>query len=215
MLSEVEKIKSEIKAGNFLRDDFFIRNTAVVARELPGKIFVKISGDDILAARICETEAYMGKGDMACHSAPGLTERNRPMFEKGGIMYVYLIYGVHRCFNFVCGPEGIGTAVLIRAGEVLCGKETISRNRGLNTGTNLLSGPGNFAKGFGIDRKDNYKKLTGNEFYILDGYIRDGERIFRSKRTGIKKSADMPLRFYLSANPCVSKGDLGEEFIQN
>ena len=75
-----------------------------------------------VAVRIVEVEAYEGADDPASHAWQGPTTRNASMFEPGGRIYVYTMHG-HACLNIVCGPEGVASAVLVRAGEVVAGLE--------------------------------------------------------------------------------------------
>ena len=85
-----------------LRRTFYRRNTLHVARDLLGRELCRsLSAGEVLRARIVEVEAYDGPADRASHAHRGRTRRNSPMFEAGGMAYVYLIYGVHHCLNVV------------------------------------------------------------------------------------------------------------------
>jgi len=107
-----------------LSEDFFDDDVLSVARKLLGKFVV--CGD--LVGRIVETEAY-SEGDPASHSFSGKGFRNAVMFGRAGRAYVYFTYGMYYCFNVVCGDEGKGEAVLIRAVEPVCGAEEMGKNR--------------------------------------------------------------------------------------
>lgn len=102
-------------AGTPLPEDFFHSRTALeLAPALLG-VHINIPAEDIVC-RITETEAYMGAGDAACHASDGRrTARTEVMFRRGGIFYVYLIYGMYHCANIVSGKEGSGEAVLLRS----------------------------------------------------------------------------------------------------
>ena len=199
---------------------FFRRKPEIVAKELLGKIIVKKDRDIWLAAKIVEVEAYLSKGDLSCHAATGKTLRNAPMFEPGGVLYVYKIYGVHHCINFVTEDEGKGSAVLIRACEPLLGIDKMKQNRNVqitktkkvetkNTNTiiklpELCKGPGNLAKAFGFTRKDNYRNLKSPDFFIQKNDFPKNADISVSKRIGITKSADLMLRYFFEDSLYVS-----------
>ena len=116
------------------------------AIELAPKLLGKVLQFEEVAIRILETEAYMPI-DSACHAHRGKTKRNAPMFEEGGILYVYLCYGIHQMLNVVSGKKGEAQAVLIRAGEVLSGTEVVcTRRKNLD-----LIGPGKLTQALAIN----------------------------------------------------------------
>ncbi|MFP4544703.1 MAG: DNA-3-methyladenine glycosylase [Candidatus Kapaibacterium sp.] len=193
---------SEI-SGKIPGKDFYLRDTSEVARDLIGKVLSRRTRDGLISGRIVETEAYLQEGDTASHSYPGLTKRNAPMFEEGGTLYIYKIYGIHLCANIVTGKKGSGSAVLIRACEPLEGISRMKINRGTANERILMKGPGNCAKAFGFSLNDNFKKLFSDEIFILDdGYSAYG--IIESPRIGISKSAELNLRYFMKASPFVS-----------
>ena len=96
----------------------YAADAVTMAKMLLGKwLCRRLDGGTVLKARIVETEAYCGEGDTACHAHCGKTERNAPMYEAGGIAYVYLCYGMHNLLNVVTGVKGYSEAVLIRGVE--------------------------------------------------------------------------------------------------
>lgn len=117
--------------------EWFRRDVVEVARDLVGRYLVR----GPVTLRITEVEAYLGPADSACHTSMGRTPRNAPMWGPGGHAYVYLCYGIHNMLNVVTG-EGEGTAVLIRAAELVKGHTIIQKRRGGKRGPVLLTGPG-------------------------------------------------------------------------
>ena len=96
--------------------DFFRMDTTRVAREIIGTWFARRHRNQWYGARIVETEAYLGSKDAAAHSWRGRrTPRVEPMYQDGGHLYVFFVYGMHHCANVVTQPAGIAEAVLLRA----------------------------------------------------------------------------------------------------
>jgi DNA-3-methyladenine glycosylase len=195
--------------------DFYLRDPREVARDLLGKLLVRREGKSQLAGRIVEVEAYLGTDDPAAHSAAGRTARNEVLFGPPGHAYVYFIYGVHYCLNVSCMAEGDAGCVLIRALEPISGFEKMARNRKLTISAHptqhelrqLTSGPGRLTQALGITRPlDNGKDMTvrSSDLQILDDGFQ-AERISTSKRIGITKAAEAPLRFTIAGNAFVSR----------
>jgi DNA-3-methyladenine glycosylase len=194
-----------------LERKFYTRELLTVSRELLGKILVKNDGKTVFSGRIVEVEAYDGSMDEAAHTYIGKTKRNEIMFGVGGFLYVYFTYGAHFCSNVVTGKEGEGTAVLIRAVEPVDGITRMAHNRfGRNLikdkeKYNLTSGPGKVCQALSIT-KDHYgTDLTGDKIFLLDQPKIKESQIVISKRIGIKKSVDLPWRFYIKDNPYISR----------
>jgi len=158
-----------------------------------------------------EVEAYLGQGDLAAHAAAGRTARNSVLFGPPGHAYVYFIYGNHYCLNVSCLPDGVPGCILVRALEPLTGTKEMARLRGISLDAPgrlrlLTSGPGRLAEAFGITReRDNGKDLTNfnSDLFIADDGERRG-RVLKTVRIGIRKAAEMPLRYTLAGNPFVS-----------
>jgi DNA-3-methyladenine glycosylase len=123
-----------------LKTDFFNRDPRRVARALLGKLLVRKTPRGILAGRIVETEAYLGKGDAAAHAAAGRTPRNSVLFGPPGHAYVYFIYGNHHCLNVSCLPDGVPGCVLFRALEPVAGIEQMAEARGIELEQQLVWG---------------------------------------------------------------------------
>ncbi len=194
-----------------LGKEFYTRNTITVAKELLGKIFVKKENGIYLSGKIVEVEAYDGAIDEAAHTFGGITERNKIMFKDGGYLYVYFTYGVHFCCNIVTDKKGRGTAILIRAIEPLEGIEYMAKKRYgrkikiEKEKLNLTNGPGKICQAFNINRKHYGVNLTGDRIFLLEQPKLKKSEIAISHRIGIKKSVDLPWRFYIKHNPFVSK----------
>jgi DNA-3-methyladenine glycosylase len=185
---------------------FYERPTLRVARDLLGKVLVRNTGAgaERRLARIVEVEAYLGLKDAASHARRGPTPRAAIMFGPPGRLYVYLIYGMHHCMNFVTEADGTAGAVLIRAAEPLSGFDGLPAAGGR---PGLLCGPGKVCAALSITRADNGLDLTaGGRFFAAD----DGARAPRraaSARVGVAYAgpwAERKLRFYVPGNPHVS-----------
>lgn len=194
-----------------LERNFYTRELLTVARNLLGKILVKKDKDIIISGKIVEVEAYDGSIDEAAHTFIGKTKRNEITFGIGGFFYVYFTYGAHFCCNVVTGKIGQGTAVLIRAIEPIKGEDIMIKNRfkrdlvNEKEKYNLTNGPGKICQAMSINKNHYGLDLTGNKVYLLDAPEIKEDDIIITKRIGIKKSVDLPWRFYIKDNPYVSK----------
>ena len=188
---------------------FYNRDPRLVGPDLLGKILVRRQGRKLLTGRIVEVEAYLGADDPAAHASIGKTPRNSVLFGPPGYAYVYFIYGNHYCLNVSCLQEGTPGGILFRALEPMEGIKEMFRLRGIAEGMDLrrlTSGPGRLAAAFGITReRDNAKDLTNSrsDLYIADDRS-DPPRVLITKRIGITKAADMPLRYIVAGNRFVS-----------
>jgi DNA-3-methyladenine glycosylase len=190
----MQQFKPDFKKA--LPEAFYLRNTEEVAKDLLGKVIVFNKDFHTLCGEIVETEAYIPEGDEANHAARGMTKRNEMMFSKGGVIYIYLIYGMYYCINAVTEDEGVGSAVLIRALRPVAGIEKMQENRKKEKLKDLCSGPGKLAGAFGFSKADNGKSLTSPDLFIQDYKSYSPDEITADTRIGIQKSADLPLRFY-------------------
>ncbi len=112
---------------------FFERDVLEMAPDLLGKVLVRRFEDGReVRLMITEVEAYRGVEDQACHARFGKTERNKIMWGKAGLVYVYLIYGMYWMLNLVTGEEGKPQAVLVRGLEGVGGPGRVGRLLELN-----------------------------------------------------------------------------------
>ena len=184
---------------------FFERPSIRVAPDLLGRLLVRDEGRLRLVGRIVEVEAYGGAGDPASHAFRGRTARNAVMFGPPGMLYVYFTYGMHHCANVVCGPRGRPSAVLIRAIAPVEGLATMRRRRGVSSEDRLGRGPGCVARALGLDLGHNGVDLTSGPVWIARAPARrEGLRVARGPRIGIRLAAERPWRFYLEGHPSVS-----------
>jgi DNA-3-methyladenine glycosylase len=189
---------------------FYLRDPRTVARELLGKVLVRKQargrGLNLCAGRIVEAEAYLGENDDAAHATSGLTARNQVLFGPAGHAYVYFTYGMHYCMNVSCLPAGQAGCVLLRALEPLAGIAAMARRRGTSKMQGLARGPARLCQALAITRaRDNGKDLTSaqSDLWIGDDGCRP-KAIVTTKRIGIRKSAELPLRYYIRWNDFVS-----------
>ena len=194
-----------------LNAEFFNSDPRKVARALLGKLLIRRTARGLLAGRLVETEAYLGSGDLAAHSAAGRTARNSVLFGPPGFAYVYFIYGNHYCLNVSCLPDGVAGGVLFRAFEPVAGIEEMAAARRITVAKQgdlkkISSGPGRMCEALGVTRdRDNGKPLTSakSDLYLAEDGYRVG-RILATPRIGITKSAEERLRYLISGNRFVS-----------
>jgi DNA-3-methyladenine glycosylase len=178
-------------------------DTTHLARFLIGKIVARTLAEGVAGGRIVETEAY-DIGDPAGHAYRGITTRNRALFLERGHAYVYLAYGTSFMLNVSSETAGVGAGVLIRAIEPTIGITIMARNRGTDIVRDLARGPGRLCAALAIDRRlDGIDLCQAGPLWLgSDGRAQD--EIGQSKRIGITRAADSPLRFYVRDNRFVS-----------
>ncbi len=208
-----EEPRAEIIAGpridrRPLPREFYNRPAVQVARDLLGKVLTHRSEGARTAGRIVETEAYLGSGDLAAHSARGVTPRTRVIFGAPGHAYVYLIYGMYECLNMVTDTEGVAGCVLIRALEPVAGLDVMrGRRPTARRSEDLANGPGKLTLAMGITRRDNGSDLTRGTLTVHAPAGQSGAdlQIGVSPRIGIAQSRELPLRFFVRGSGYVSR----------
>ncbi len=173
----------KIIQNNRLKRSFYIRDVLEVAPELPGKILAVKKNNKIERYLLTEVEAYRGEEDLACHACKGKTKRNAVMYEQGGLIYVYLIYGMYWMLNFVTGKKNEPQAVLIR-------------------GIEGFNGPGKLTKHLLIDNSYYGEDLIISDRIWVEEGIKNNYKIKSLPRIGIDYAGDywknIPWRFAIS-----------------
>jgi DNA-3-methyladenine glycosylase len=192
-----------------LAESFYTRaNVVKIARELLGKRLITNINDKRTGGIIVETEAY-SFCERGCHAYQNkMTNRNKVMFDRGGVAYVYLCYGIHNLFNVVTNKSGVADAVLIRALEPVEGLEWMLERMKAQHAKRITSGPGKLTKALGIDRTCNGVMLNSSQLWIEEGVHVSEKKIDASIRIGIDyagEDAQLPWRFSIKDNEWVSK----------
>lgn len=187
-----------------LPPDFYQRQKTIqIAKELIGKVLITHFSNEITAARICETEAYAGIEDKASHSYNNRkTKRTEIMYAPGGVVYIYLCYGIHHLFNVVTNKENIPHAILIRAGIPVAGEQIMAKRMNYEPADiRLTRGPGNLSRALGLHKELTGTSLQSNMLFITDdGYQPKAKDIICTPRIGVDYAgadALLPYRFYL------------------
>jgi DNA-3-methyladenine glycosylase len=195
-----------------LPPSFYRRSAETVARDLLGRYLVRELDGGRLVLRLVETEAYLGAADRASHAWDGRrTARNESLYLAGGHAYVYMIYGLHFCLNAVTGEAGVGSAVLLRAGEPIEGEERMRENRGwvrVPRPGDLAGGPGKLCQALAVGRELDGARLDRPPLWITRGEAVAEAEIVASRRIGVDyagEAALWPLRFSLAGHRHVSK----------
>jgi DNA-3-methyladenine glycosylase len=160
-----------------------------------------------VAIRLTEVEAYEGESDPGSHAFRGRTPRTDVMFGPPGRAYVYFTYGMHWCMNVVCGPDGLASAVLLRAGEVVEGIELARERRARSTDRDLARGPARLTKAAAIDGSYGGADLLDprSPVTLTAADAVDAKRIRTGPRVGVAGAgAPTPWRFWIDGEPTVS-----------
>jgi DNA-3-methyladenine glycosylase len=191
---------------------FYRRPADVVARDLLGRWVVRRLDGEALILRLVEVEAYLGAADRASHAWGGRhTPRNASLYLAGGHAYVYFIYGMHWCLNAVTGDAGVGSAVLLRAGEPVAGEERMRANRALQAPPrpgDLAGGPAKLCQALAIDRAFDGCRLDRGALKLTAGEPVAPAAMAAGPRIGVAyagEAAAWPLRFAIAGNRSVSR----------
>lgn len=157
-----------------LQKNFFTRDVLEVAPELLGKILVRKFNDRRIEKYvITEVEAYRGEEDLACHASKGRTARTEIMYNEGGYIYVYLIYGMYWMLNIVTAVRDIPQAVLIR-------------------GIEGFNGPGKLAKNLCIDKSFYGEDIISNNRLWFENKFKSTDIKFKTTpRIGIDYAGEI------------------------
>jgi len=150
---------------------------------------------------IVETEAY-GPDDPASHAYGGKTRRSATLFGPPGRLYVYRSYGIHWCANAVCGKDGVGTGVLLRALEPTHGLDRMRARRGVHDLALLCAGPGRLTQALGLTGEHDGFPLDRPPFELTAG---DPVEVVAGTRVGITRAVDRPWRYSLKGSSYVSR----------
>ncbi|MFJ2029728.1 DNA-3-methyladenine glycosylase [Streptosporangium sp. NPDC087985] len=190
-----------------LTREFFERPGHEVAPDLLGRVIHY----GPVSVRLTEVEAYGEPGeDPASHTYRGRTSRNAVMFGPPGHLYVYFTYGMHFCANIVCLPEGVGSGVLLRAGEVISGAEVALARRTVGASRtvaarDLARGPARLAVALGFTREDDGLDVCPpGPINVLEGDPPQAGMVRSGPRTGVSSARETPWRFWIDGDPTVS-----------
>jgi DNA-3-methyladenine glycosylase len=184
-----------------------------VAPLVLGAVLTHDGRDGPVSVRITEVEAYLGPHDSlhpdpGSHTFRGTTARNAPMFGPAGHLYVYFTYGMHHCANIVCGPAGVASALLLRAGEIVAGEDLArARRPASKTPNDLASGPARLATALGLTTADSGRDALCAPFR-LELPQTPATDVSSGPRVGVSGAGgtpDYPWRFWLSGDPTVSR----------
>jgi DNA-3-methyladenine glycosylase len=159
-----------------------------------------------VTVRLTEVEAYLGELDPGSHAFRGPGRRNAVMYGEAGHLYTYFTYGMHVCANVTCSPEGVASAVLLRAGEVVAGIETARTRRATSkTDTDLARGPARLCVALGITLADGGADLaTGRVRLHLPAHAEAFATGPRTGVSGVGGGETYPWRFWIPGDPTVS-----------
>jgi len=195
--------------------EFYNATASIVAPELLGHYVLRRIEGKWCGGVIVETEAYI-KDDPACHAYIGgkvlRTPRVKVLWGRPGHAYVYVIYGMHHCFNVACCPEGMAEAVLVRAIAPTHELEMMIQNRPVSQTRQLTNGPGKLCQAMSMNRELDGEDLCDISSEVVvaknpqrESYIAQQDQIVCGPRIGLKVAVDWPLRFGLKNSEFLSR----------
>lgn len=199
--------------SQIVEPNWLARPSTSVAPDLLGCTLVRqLPNGEIIRGLIVETEAY-APGDPAFHAYRRRTNRNDVLFGLAGRSYIYLIYGIYHCFNIVTDQDGIPSAVLIRALQLLSLPAGIDLDLNQNLAKKIAAGPGKLCRVLQIDRSLNGSVLQPGEPLWLEHRNSEFQQQFDSQvitfvqttRIGLTQGIELPWRWYISNCPAVSR----------
>lgn len=199
--------------SQIVEPNWLARPSTSVAPDLLGCTLVRqLPNGEIIRGLIVETEAY-APGDPAFHAYRRRTNRNDVLFGLAGRSYIYLIYGIYHCFNIVTDQDGIPSAVLIRALQLLSLPAGIDPDLNQNLAKKIAAGPGKLCRVMQIDRSLNGSVLQLGESLWLEHRITEFQQQLDSQaitfvqttRIGLTQGIELPWRWYISNCPAVSR----------
>jgi DNA-3-methyladenine glycosylase len=204
--------RSPSQAREPLRE-FLSGDARTLAPMLLGAVLTHDSREGRVSVRLTEVEAYLGPEDSlhpdpGSHTYRGPTPRNAPMFGPAGHLYVYFTYGMHHCTNIVCGPAGVASALLLRAGEIVEGLELAQHRRPTSKiPADLASGPARLAKALGLTTAYSGRDALTPPFGLSlpDKAVADVSSGPRVGVSGVGGSDQYAWRFWITGDPTVSK----------
>ncbi len=198
---------------------FFQRDSLELAPDLLGKAIVTHRGGITTAALITETEAYPS-WDAASHlfGKDKPTPRTEIQFEDGGILYMYLIMGIHTMTSIVAGKKGEGDVVFIRSVQPIVGIDEMRSRRSYTKESlsPLTSGPGKLSVALGLRLEDNGTKVFSSDSHTMiielpdidKPNIRTGKRVnvgvHGSSVEDAKLAINRDWRFFISGSEYLS-----------
>lgn len=192
--------------------DWFTRSAIAVAPDVIGCTLVRQLADgQIFRGLIVESEAYT-PDDPACHAYKRRTTRNEVMFGRAGVAYVYLIYGMYYCLNFVTDLEGAPSAVLLRALQLDVIPPWVDLTRETKP-HRIAAGPGKLCRALKIDRSLNSEVLEPGRSLWLEHRTPQFQQqldegiitLTQTTRIGLTQGVDLPWRWYWTDSLAVSK----------
>jgi DNA-3-methyladenine glycosylase len=133
------------------------------------------------------------------------------MFGQVGLAYVYFTYGMHWMLNVAAHRNQAAGAVLLRAVEPVSGSQIMRRRRGGRPDAELTNGPAKLCQAFDVNGDLDGTDLCDpdGQLYIATGAPVPEVKVARGPRIGVgyadQSWQERPLRFWVSANPYVSR----------